>query len=46
MVVIVLVIAARILVRRALVDGEVDAFDLLPLRTIEVHVEIADLHFR
>ncbi len=33
-------------VHSALVDAELDAFDVLPLLAIEVHVEIADFQFR
>jgi len=32
--------------RRALVDAELHSFDLMPLRTVEVHVKIAEVELR
>ena len=33
-------------VRRTLVDAELHPFDLMPLRTVEVHVKIAEIELR
>jgi hypothetical protein len=40
---VIVIVIARLLVCRAFVDAEMDSFDLLPLRAVEVHVEISEV---